>query len=313
VLNHRKVQLYLESAIMQPSYKVGMFFDQEWWTDTTNSALQYPAPILAYEVTLQVLARLAKQEFPTHYIAAMKNSPAILETPYSSTSDFVHAIEHAIQERLTVKQEEQLLAAAKRNTIGPSVTDTPIRQVVYFGNNARDQKAKPVFGLLASYDDEMYTGFWQDLELGPESGRKVPISEDMQPLDGPRKAPDIMVKMLRAQLAAVHFGPQSDYTAVPEPLETKYMDWSLPPFNAGYHAYAAHYDVCDVQQKIRKPSQLIDGADADIFIVGEAYSNDQAWVEGAFCTAESVLNDFFGIAPIIDDSNYPFICPSRKK
>ena len=26
---------------------------------------------------------------------------------------------------------------------------------------------------------------------------------------------------------------------------------------------------------------------------GEAYSNDQAWVEGSFCTAESVLNDFF--------------------
>jgi hypothetical protein len=120
--------------------------------------------------------------------------------------------------------------------------------------------------------------------------------------------PDRMVKMLRKQLAAVHFGPQSDYSAVPEPLEARYMDWSLPPFNAGYHAYAAHYNVCDVQQKIRKPSQLIDGADADIFIVGEAYSNDQAWVEGAFCTAESVLNDFFGIEPIIDDTNYPFIC-----
>jgi hypothetical protein len=212
-----------------------------------------------------------------------------------------------------VKQEEQLLAAAKRNTIGPSVTDTPIRQVVYFGNNARDQNRKPVFGLLASYDDEMYTGFWQDLELGPDSERKIPISDDVQPLDGPRQAPPIMVKMLRAQLAAVHFGPQSDYTAVPEPLETRYMDWSLPPFNAGYHAYAAHYNVCDVQQKIRKPSQLIDGADADIFIVGEAYSNDQAWVEGAFCTAESVLNDFFGIAPIIDNTNYPFICPSRAR
>jgi hypothetical protein len=38
-----------------------------------------------------------------------------------------------------------------------------------------------------------------------------------------------------------------------------------------------------VQQKIRKPSQLIEYADANIFIVGEAYSNDQAWVEGAFC------------------------------
>jgi len=96
--------------------------------------------------------------------------------------------------------------------------------------------------------------------------------------------------------------------AMPEPKEAAYMDWSLPPFNAGYHAYAAHYNICDVQQKIRKPSQLIKGADADIFIVGEAYSNDQAWVEGAFCTAESVLNDFFGIEPIIPDKNYPFIC-----
>jgi hypothetical protein len=86
------------------------------------------------------------------------------------------------------------------------------------------------------------------------------------------------------------------------------MDWSLPPFGAGYHAYAAHYNICDVQQKIRKPSQLIEGADADIFIVGETYSNDQAWVEGAFCTAESVLNDFFGIEPIIDNKDYPFIC-----
>ena len=88
-------------------------------------------------------------------------------------------------------------------------------------------------------------------------------------------------------------------------------DWSLPPFNAGYHAWAAHYDIADVQQKIRKPSQLIKGADADIFIVGEAYSNDQAWVEGAYCTAESVLNDFFDIEPIIDNTNYPFICRSR--
>ena len=311
VLNHQKVQLYLESAILQPSYKVGMFFDQQWWTDTTNSALQYPAPLASYEVTLAVTAQLAKQEFPAPYLAALKNDPAIMETPYASASSFVGAVEHAIQERLTVKQEEQLLAAASRNTIGPSVTDTPIRQVVYFGNNAPAQGSKPIYGLLASYDDEMYTDFWKELELGPDTNRKIPVSEDMQPLEGPRRAPDVMVKMLRQQLAAVHFGPQSDFSFVPEPLETRYMDWSLPPFGAGYHAYAAHYNICDVQQKIRKPSQLIDGADADIFIVGEAYSNDQAWVEGAFCTAESVLNDFFGVVPIIDPKNYPFICPAK--
>ncbi|HXB20199.1 MAG TPA: hypothetical protein VNV88_02400 [Candidatus Solibacter sp.] len=309
VLNHQKVQLYLESAIMQPSYKVGMFFDQPWWSDKAANPPNYPPQLTSYEVTENVLKALAKLGFPEKYLKAIKSDKNILETPFASASSFIKAVEQRIQERLTVKQEEELLATAERNTIGPSVTDMPIRQVVYFGNNALDQSGQKVYGILASYDDEMYTSFWQELELGPNAVRKIPISENVQPLIGPREAPPVMVKMLRQQLAALHFGPQSDYSAVPEPLETRYMDWSLPPFNAGYHAYAAHYDICDVQQKIRKPSQLIEGADANIFIVGETYSNDQAWVEGAYCTAESVLNDFFGITPIIDDKDYPFICP----
>jgi hypothetical protein len=115
--------------------------------------------------------------------------------------------------------------------------------------------------------------------------------------------------MLRKKLAEMHYVPGTDYTKVPEPLEAPYMDWSLPPFNAGYHAWAAHYNIGDVQRKIRKPSQLIKGADANIFIVGVAYSNDQAWVEGAYCTSESVLNDFLYMDPIVDDKYYPFICP----
>jgi hypothetical protein len=259
------------------------------------------------------LTNWRRRGFPKEYIKAIKAAanPAIVETPYTPADAFIKAVESCIQQRLTVKQEELLLKLSVRNTIGPSVTDTPIRQIVYFGNNALDQSADPVYGILASYDDEQFTTFWQGLELEPNTDRMVPLSADTQPLEGPRRVPDRMVKMLRKQLAAVHFGPQGDYSAVPEALEAKYMDWSLPPFNAGYHAYAAHYNICDVQQKIRKPSQLIDGADADIFIVGETYSNDQAWVEGAFCTAESVLNDFFGIEPIISDKNYPFICSAR--
>jgi len=308
VLNHRKVQLYLESAIMQPSYKVGMFFSSPWWADTVNTP--YPAQISAWEVTDDVLKQLSAKGFPKKYIEAIRKStnPQIVEAPFTPAATFISTIEACIQERLTVQQANLLLQLSVRNTIGPSVTDTPIRQIVYFGNNAAVQKGDPVYGILASYDDEQFTSFWQELELEPNTERKVPISENYQPLEGPRNVPERMVKMLRKQLAAVHFGPQSDYSDVPAPLEAKYMDWSLPPFNAGYHAYAAHYNICDVQQKIRKPSQLIEGEDADIFIVGETYSNDQAWVEGAFCTAESVLNDFFGIKPIINNKDYPFIC-----
>src|SRR5579859_3666790 len=304
VLNHQKVMLYLEAAIMQPSYKVGMFFDSPWWLTAT-----YPAQLTGYVVTDSVIVALKKEGFPEKYLAAFK---PIIETPFALTTDFIAKVQELIQERLTIKQEEQLLAAAKRNTIGPSVTDTPIRQAVYFGNNAQDQSGEPIYGMLASYDDETFTTFWQGLELGPHEQRHIPIAEDCQTLRGPKKVPAKMVKMLRKQLAELHYGPNSDYSYVPEPKEAAYMDWSLPPFNAGYHAWAAHYDIADVQQKIRKPAQLIEGADTDIFIVGEAYSNDQAWVEGAYCTAESVLNDFFDIEPIIDNRHYPFICHPTK-
>lgn len=306
VLNDRRVQLYLKSAVMQPSYKIGMFFDEPWWTDKASTPPPYPAQLTSYEITVDVLHTLAEKGFPKSYIRQIGNDAAIVDTPYTTAAGLTKAIEQCIRERLTFKQEELLLATAECNTIGPSVTDMPIRQVVYFGDNAPDKEGKKIYGLLASYDDGMYTSFWQELE--PDAKREVPLSEDYQPLIGPRKASEVMIKMLRQQLAAVHFGPQSDYSMVPKPLETRYMDWSLPPFNAGYHAYAGHYNICDVQQKIRKPSQLLDNKNINIFIVGEAYSNDQAWVEGAFCTAESVLNDFFDIKPIINNKNYPFIC-----
>lgn len=306
VLNHERVSLYLESTIMQPSYKVGMFFEQPWWTAEGDNPATYPALITGYVITEDVIAELKKQKFPANALKAMQQ---LLFVPYNSEADMVKAIENITNQALTILQIKQLGTAARRDTIGPSVTNSPIRMVVYFGNNAGNQKQKPVYGILASYDDEDNTTFWQELELGPQRERKIPVSRDTQPLEGPRKVPARMVKMLRKMLAELHYGPNSNYTYVPEPLEAAYVDWSLPPFNAGYHEWAPHYDIGDVQRKIRKPSQLIKGKDADIFIVGEAYSNDQAWVEGAYCTAESVLNDFFGIEPIIDNKQYPFICP----
>lgn len=321
VLNHEKVQLYLESVLMEPSYKVGMFFTTPWWRETTAGSPTYPAKLTSYFLTQEGISKLKKDNFPSKYLKdiELSKNPVIIGTSFNDKGSFIAAVENTVQERLTFKEEKQILAIAELDTIGPSITDMPIRQVVYFGDNAlnenkKDEKGKDkdqnkVYGILASYDDIQYTTFWKALELGPDASRKIPESRDCQTLEGPREATPVMIKMLRSQLAALHFGPQADYSAVPEPLETRYMDWSLPPFNAGYHAYKSHYDLGDVQRKIRKPSQLVPKADCDIFIVGETYSNDQAWVEGAFCTAESVLNDFFGIEPIIDEKYYPFISP----
>jgi hypothetical protein len=61
---------------------------------------------------------------------------------------------------------------------------------------------------------------------------------------------------------------------------------------------------------IRAPTVMAGAPTPNVFIVGEAFSNDQGWVEGAFCTAESVLVDFLGLKSIADTSKYPLICKS---
>ena len=314
VLNEDKVQLYLESVLMQPSYKIGMFFDTPWWRDDIPSPPKYPAKLNSYFLTQNGIKKLTKDKFPAKYIKAIEKAASdaaqaklkaekqgksydnsvtsLIDVTYTSEADFLSAAETIVKANFSYKEKTEITTVAHLDTIGPSATDMPIRQVVYFGDNARNKKGKKVYGILASYDDILYTTFWKALELGPKRERKVAESQDTQPLEGPRKATPIMVKMLRQQLACLHFGSQASYTSIPEPLETKYMDWSLPPFNAGYHAYFSHYNIGDVQQKIRKPSSLVKGKNSNLFIVGSTYSNDQAWVEGAFCTAESVLKRF---------------------
>ena len=60
------------------------------------------------------------------------------------------------------------------NTFGPTITDLPLRQVYYFGDNS-DGNPNPVYGMLASYDDMQYVQFWQDLELHVVDRRAIAL------------------------------------------------------------------------------------------------------------------------------------------
>jgi hypothetical protein len=242
-LNADRVANYLESVILQPSYKVAMFFDSCWWQES-----KYPPDLVSK-------------------------------------------------------------GHAPNEVFGPTITDLPLRQIYYFRNNASPgQSDDPVYGLLASYDDMRFVRFWRELELAVDERRDQATSRDLQPLIGGRTAPPEMVRMLLLQLAKVHYGDPDAADSIPDPLETVFMDWGLNPFGAGYHAWAAHYDICDVMQTVRAPGELAGIAGASVYLVGSAFSNDQAWVEGAFCTAESVLVDKLGLEPIIHTSDYPLIC-----
>lgn len=241
-LNNAKVRNYLDSVIEQPSYKIAMFFDAPWWTDTL-----YPPKLVSK-------------------------------------------------------------GGAKNNVFGPTITDLPLRQVYYFGDNAPTGNGPSIYGILASYDDMRFIDFWRVMEVSADQRRTRAKAQDLQPLEGGRAATDTMQRMLMLQLAKLHWDDPNATNKIPTPKETVYMDWSLNPFGAGYHAWAAHYDICDVMQTIRTPARLVDPDNTNVFLVGSAFSNDQAWVEGAFCTAESVLVDYLGLTSIADTENYPLIC-----
>jgi hypothetical protein len=55
-------------------------------------------------------------------------------------------------------------------------------------------------------------------------------------------------------------------------------------------------------------AQILVGSQTQTYIVGSCYSFDQAWVEGAFCTAEAVLERYFGLPAIPYATDYHLVC-----
>ena len=195
---------------------------------------------------------------------------------------------------------------------GATITDLPLRMIYYFGNNIPDGPGTTggPYVVLASYDDMNYAEFWNELET--QGDLTIAPSLRRQPLTGPTSLPtdSAMADILIRQLADVHGIPAD---LIPSPSALYYQDWGQDPFGAGYHGWAAHYNICEAMDRVRAPYQRIfENNQRNVFIVGSCYSFDQAWVEGAFCTAESVLQDFVGLPPFVANMPpYTLICSAE--
>ena len=192
---------------------------------------------------------------------------------------------------------------------GDSITDLPLRMIYYFGNNVPGGPGVTggPYVVLASYDDMNYAQFWNELET--QGVVTTAPSLRRQPLSGPTALPtdSAMAELLLRQLADVHGMPVE---LIPPPTALYYQDWGQDPYGAGYHGWAAHYNICEAMDRIRAPYQRIfNEADRRVFIIGSCYSFDQAWVEGAFCTAESVLQEFINLPQFVADMPpYTLVC-----
>nr|VFK35057.1 MAG: monoamine oxidase [Candidatus Kentron sp. LPFa] len=166
---------------------------------------------------------------------------------------------------------------------GRSITDLPMRQCYYFGTNPDDSHSL----FLGSYNDMRSAIFWSVLDHEPLYEPKETRLVSSANLKGlkPIQAPKRMVDEVMNQIREVH-GRQD----IPQPYVTWPKDWTRDPYGGGYHAWRAGYDVPEVMKYMRKPYP-----DEDIFICGDAYSNQQGWVEGAFCVTENMLQEHFGL------------------
>ncbi len=166
---------------------------------------------------------------------------------------------------------------------GHSITDLPMRQCYYFGTDPSNNHSM----LLGSYGDMETETFWKALTddkvlFTVRATKDAPLAE-LKKFNSVQ-ATQMMVNELLNQLRELH-GPT---VTIPDPYVTWFRDWADDPFGAGYHGWKAGYSVKDVMPYMRQPLK-----NERIHIVGEAYSDQQGWVEGAFCEAEKMLNIHF--------------------
>jgi monoamine oxidase len=166
-----------------------------------------------------------------------------------------------------------------------------VRQIFYFGTEAEQEDGRAWMNslLMASYNDMGTVPFWKGLELGKPFEGYRPSCLEPEVTDVIPKtefpATDEMVQVANSQVAEVHALPEID-----PPYSAVYHTWNEDPYGGGWHEWKADYRLDEVMCRMRKPVES-----EDIYIVGEAYSYGQGWVEGALDTAESMVEDFFGL------------------
>jgi hypothetical protein len=169
-----------------------------------------------------------------------------------------------------------------------------MRQCYYFGVDPDNHHSL----FLGSYNDMRTVTFWQALANSRRNGGKQAKRALFQPrstklVDAQQisakvkknQATKVMIDEAMKQVRELH--GRND---IPDPYVTWFKDWTADPYGGGYHAWKANYDIEYVMGYMRRPE-----SDEQIYICGEAYSDQQGWVEGAFCVAERMLEDFFGL------------------
>ncbi len=178
---------------------------------------------------------------------------------------------------------------------GRAITDLPIRQCYYWGVERDQTNGEPSDNaMLLIYDDGQNVDFWAGYRTDDSRQAMLAADADGRARWSDYEAPPHMVAELHRQVMELH-----DVCTAPLPYAVAWIDWGDDPYGGGVNFWNPGVKSWEVMPKIAHPR-----SELPIFIVGEAYSGAQGWVEGALQTAELVLTgSHFGLRPFVEPTS----------
>ncbi len=178
---------------------------------------------------------------------------------------------------------------------GHSVSTLPLRTTYYFGEESGAPDGDPDNHnslLMASYTDASQLRYWEGLRYGLGVTPRPNPHTTATPGDRAwheQRATAAMVEAAGGQLGLLH---QLDPSQVPTPYDAAFKDWGDDPYGGAMHAWAVGADSDTAKSAALHPDPSV-----PLYVCGEAFSRFQGWVEGAFDTAETLLQQHLGLHP----------------
>ncbi|MDP3770637.1 MAG: FAD-dependent oxidoreductase [bacterium] len=165
---------------------------------------------------------------------------------------------------------------------GGCFTDLPVAQVYCFDPLDGEPYEGPA--ALTIYCDSHRSQYWKQLQAIGE-----PYKTDIFPRNPPHMtaASTVVVAHAQQQLAILY-----GVDRIPAPLLSSYTYWGSKETGDGDHLWAVGANDKDIRNRMCNPCE-------GIYVCGESYSDQQAWVEGALRSTERVLQSGFGLPPLI--------------
>jgi monoamine oxidase len=156
-----------------------------------------------------------------------------------------------------------------RGVDGPSIADHGPRQIWVYSDAAT----------LVVASDGAASEYWRGLAASSQVDEQ---GFSVLPPDTP------FVGEAHRQIALTLAGGGSE--VLPSPIAACFQDWGAPAFGGALHFWLPGVDQEEVREHLRQPVPGV-----GLHLCGEAWSDDQGWVDGALRNVETLLRTRFGL------------------